>query len=79
MQELLVVMAILGCADTGSQCQTVQKVDAGFTTVEACNAASPMVLEKLTDLAYPVVIAQCSKIPAAPTVAEADSKARPTG
>ena len=63
MKEALIVMAILGCADDNSQCQTVQRVEAPFESVDACRAASPAVLQKLTDLAYPVIVANCAKSP----------------
>lgn len=63
MQEALIVMAILGCADDSNQCQTVQRVEAPFESVDACRAASPAVLQKLTDLAYPVIVANCAKSP----------------
>lgn len=77
MDQVLIVMAILGCGDVGStQCQTVHKIEAGYTTVDACNAASPGVLEKLTDLSYPVIMAQCQK-QMRPAVAEASP--RPQG
>ena len=63
MKEALIVMAILGCADDSNQCQTVQRVEAPFESVDACRAASPAVLQKLTDLAYPVIVANCAKSP----------------
>ena len=63
MKEAFIVMAILGCADDSSQCQTVQRVDVPFETVSACRAASAAVLQKLTDLAYPVIVANCEKSP----------------
>jgi hypothetical protein len=74
MQEALIVMAILGCADDSSQCQTVQRVAVPYETVAACRAASPAVLQKLTDLAYPVIVANCEK----PTK-NAFADARPVG
>ncbi len=74
MNELLVVMAILGCGDDGAGCRTVQRVEAGFETVAACRAASPAVLERLVDLAYPVVVAQCER-----TTRTALAKAQPIG
>lgn len=64
MQEILIVMAILGCADDNSQCQTVQRVSVPFETVAACRAAQPAVLEKLTTLDYPVIMANCERSPA---------------
>src|SRR5688500_15612472 len=63
MKEALIVMAILGCADDSNQCQTVQRVDAPFATVAACRAASGAVLAELTDLAYPVLVADCEESP----------------
>lgn len=61
MKEALIVMAILGCGDDGGQCQTVQRIEAPFETVADCRAASPAVLQKLTDLSYPVIVANCEK------------------
>ena len=74
MKEALIVMAILGCADDSNQCQTVQRIDAPFATVAACRAASGAVLAKLTDLAYPVIVANCAKSPK-----DALAEARPVG
>lgn len=61
MHEALIIMAILGCGDDGNQCQTVQRVSAPYETVDACRAAAPAVLEKLTDLAYPSIVANCER------------------
>jgi hypothetical protein len=74
MKEALIVMAILGCADDSNQCQTVQRIDAPFETVDACRTASAAVLAKLTDLAYPVIVANCEKSPR-----NALAEARPGG
>lgn len=74
MKEALIVMAILGCGDGASQCETVRKVETPYQSVADCRAASPAVLEKLTDLAYPVIVANCEK---SPKSAYAD--ARPIG
>lgn len=71
MNSVLVVMAILGCGDDGTQCQTVRQLDAGYASVEACNAASAVMLESFTELSYPVIMAQCQKQPM-PAVAQAE-------
>jgi len=63
MNSALIVMAILGCADDGSQCQAVRTVATPYASVEACNAAAGPVLERLTDLEYPSIMAQCQKAP----------------
>lgn len=62
MKDVLIVMTILGCGDNSTDCEMVHKVDAGFPSLAACQAASPAVLERLTDLAYPVIVAQCQRV-----------------
>lgn len=74
MKEALIIMAILGCGDDSSQCETVRKVETAYTTVADCRAATPAVLEKLTDLAYPVIMANCLK-----STKSAYAEARPIG
>ena len=64
MNSVLVVMAILGCADGGSQCQTVRMMPATYSSVDACKAAMPAALENATDLPYPSISANCEKKPA---------------
>ncbi len=73
MNSVLVVMAILGCGDDGAACQKLRDVPASYATVEACNAASPAILEKLTDLHFPVVMAHCQKRPA-PALAQNETR-----
>lgn len=63
MNGALIVMAILGCADDGSQCQTVRTVSTPYASVQACNVAAGPVLERLTDLEYPTIMAQCQTAP----------------
>jgi hypothetical protein len=63
MNSALIVMAILGCGDAGGACQTVKTVETPYASVEACNAAAGPVLERLTDLEYPTITAQCQKAP----------------
>ncbi|MBV7256019.1 hypothetical protein KCG44_04385 [Pacificimonas sp. WHA3] len=59
MQEVFVAMAILGCGHTAGTCETVSIVDANFGSVDACHAAAPGVLRKLTDIDFPVVTIEC--------------------
>ncbi len=68
----LIAMAILGCADTGDQCQTVQYAPVRFASVAQCNAAAEATLGGFATLAYPVLAARCQKIDV-PTVAEASA------
>lgn len=69
MNPALVVMAILGCADGGDRCQTVQVSPVRYESVAACNAAAETTLNGFTSLWYPVVAASCQKA-ALPAVAE---------
>lgn len=64
MTSVLFVMAILGCGDAGSQCQTVRMLPTSYETAEACRAAMPLALERSTDLPYPSLSADCQKKPA---------------
>ena len=64
MNSVLFVMAILGCGDGNSQCQTVRMAHTSYASVEACQAAMPLELEKSTDLPYPSISADCQKRPA---------------
>lgn len=64
MNTVLIVMAILGCGDGDSQCQTVRMLPATYHSVEACRAAMPAALENATDLPYPSISADCQKKPA---------------
>ena len=59
----LVVMAILGCADAGEQCQQVGVARAHYVSVAECNAASRVELERQTDQPYPVIMVQCEAAP----------------
>jgi hypothetical protein len=62
MQEALIAMAILGCADDGSQCQQVRQVAVAYPSVDACNAAAEAELMQSASLAYPSLYAQCQPV-----------------
>ena len=66
MGGVLFVMAILGCGDAGSQCETVRMNPTTYATAEACQAAMPLELERSTDLPYPSISADCQKKPSSP-------------
>ena len=61
MNTGLIVMAILGCADGGDQCQTVQTVQTQFVSVAECNAAAEASLNRYSGLTYPVIAVRCQK------------------
>jgi len=68
------VMAILGCADTETACQQVRIAETEYATPEACNAATSAILYQNSDLAFPVVMAECR--PANRSMAGGDAKPR---
>ena len=59
MQEILVAMAIMGCGDAGSSCETLRIMEPDFASVAECHAAAPGILGRLSDLDYPVVQVEC--------------------
>ncbi|MDQ0320083.1 hypothetical protein QO002_002221 [Pararhizobium capsulatum DSM 1112] len=55
----LIVMTILGCDDSVSQCHYISTVRGTWETVAVCDAASQKELPKFTNSNYPVVVAMC--------------------
>ena len=53
------VIAILGCGDGGSACQTVAAPAAHYASEQACLAAQGDVLAANSDLDFPTLIARC--------------------
>jgi len=90
MQAALIIMTILGCDDTATQCHFVEMVDERWATVQACDAGSEDRLKNYSNLDYPVVVAVCqtpgdtglgelaSEPVAPPTVAQAAPEIAPT-
>ena len=61
MSPALIVMAILGCADGGDQCQTVKLAPTRYDSVAECNAAAEATLNAYAGLTYPVIAVRCQK------------------
>ncbi len=53
------IMAILGCGDGQFACQEARIIDARFESAAACVAATRGMLERHSDMAYPVLVARC--------------------
>ncbi|NJC34788.1 hypothetical protein GGR88_002302 [Sphingomonas jejuensis] len=73
MEPLLYVIAIMGCADTGSACTQMRVQPTAFRTEASCRAAQDDALIAASDLDFPVILAECR----ATTMQMAD--ARPQG
>lgn len=59
MQTALILMTILGCDDSATQCHYVEMRDERWATVQACDAASEDRLKGYSNLDYPVIVAVC--------------------
>lgn len=69
------VIAILGCADGGSACQTVATPSTRYESAAQCAAARGSALEANTDLDFPTIIAQCRRSSVSPASAKARGRA----
>ena len=65
MHPLMIVMAVLGCADDATQCQLVHRVPTTYASVAACNKAAESELGRLSNLDFPTIMAQCQAEPEA--------------
>ena len=66
MGPVLYIMAILGCGEGETQCRQVQVVPVQYQSEAECNAATEDQLLRHSDLAFPLVVAQCSRMGARP-------------
>lgn len=57
----LIVMTILGCDDSVSQCHYISTVNGTWQSVAVCDAESQKQLPKFSNASYPVVVAMCEK------------------
>ena len=59
MQTALIIMTILGCDDSATQCHYVEMIDQRWATIQECDASSEDRLKQYSNLEYPVVVAVC--------------------
>ncbi|HEU0066431.1 MAG TPA: hypothetical protein VFQ57_04230 [Sphingomonas sp.] len=59
MEPVFYVMAILGCGDAGVACAPARIEPVRYESVQQCRAALPQALVRNTDLAFPVIAADC--------------------
>ena len=57
MNAAIIIMTILGCDDSATQCHYVQTVDQQWATIQTCDAASEAKLKSFSNIKYPVVVA----------------------
>jgi hypothetical protein len=75
MDQVLYVLAIMGCSDDSMQCRQARMEPARYTSIQACQAAMPGALQRNTDIDYPVISAACQR----QTPRIVDAQARTTG
>ena len=61
MDQLLYVLAIMGCSDDAQACRQVRLEPARYTSQVACQEAMEGALRRATDIDYPVVEAACQR------------------
>ena len=71
------VIAIMGCGDGGSACQTVATPAAHYGSEQACLAARGDVLMANSDLDFPTLVATC--MPISRKASAAEPKPAPAG
>ena len=59
MQTALIIMTILGCDDSATQCHYVEMLDERWATIQECDAQSEDRLKGYANIDYPVVVAVC--------------------
>ena len=69
MKTALIMMTILGCDDSVSQCEFVETPVERFVSIELCNAASEQILGRYSNIGYPTAVAVCQLPP--PEITEA--------
>jgi hypothetical protein len=61
MDQVLYVLAIMGCGDDTMACQQARVEPARYTSIQACQEAMPAALARNTDIDYPVISAACQR------------------
>jgi hypothetical protein len=72
MDQVLYVLAIMGCGDDSMQCQQARLEPVRYTSIHACQAAMPAALQRNTDVDFPVISAACQRH--TPRTADAGSR-----
>jgi hypothetical protein len=65
MKTALVLMTILGCDDSATDCRHIATLQQRWTSVELCDSVSENELGKYANAPYPVIVAVC-QTPEAP-------------
>lgn len=61
MDQLIYVLAILGCGDDSANCQQARVEPIRYASIAACQQAVPAALVRNTDVDFPVIAAACQR------------------
>lgn len=59
MKAALIVMTIMGCDDSATQCHYIDTVGRSWQTVALCDAQAETYINRHQDRNYPVIVAVC--------------------
>ena len=61
MDQIIYVLAIMGCGDDNLGCQQARLEPVRFSSFAACQQEMPAALSRNTDLEFPVISAACQR------------------
>lgn len=61
MDQVLYVLAIMGCSDDSMRCRQTRVEPVRYTSIQACQEAMPAALQRNADVDYPVISAACQR------------------
>ena len=78
MKAALIVMTIMGCDDSATQCHYIDTVDRSWQSVALCDAQAEAQINRHQNRNYPVIVAVCEssgdRMSAAVAVPETEAK-----
>lgn len=77
MDQVLYVLAIMGCGDDSAECRQARVEPVRYTSIQACQEAMAGALRRNADIDYPVISAACRR--ETPQMVEAQRTARRGG
>lgn len=61
MEQVLYVLAIMGCGDDSLRCEQARVEPVRYTSIQACQAEMPAALQRNSDVPWPVISAACQR------------------
>ena len=61
MDQVLYVLAIMGCTDDTAACRQARVEPVRYTSIQACQEAMPAALQRNSDIDFPVISGACQR------------------